>query len=614
MIRCVLVLAVLLTLAAPTQAQDDYPRFRGLPEDVLFAMPRLMSEVARAGSLHRQGERDAARKIVHRLVERYPEMGYLQVARAKMALETGDRETALAALAAARDTGQAELAELLDNVGFAALAGDPAFEAIRQALAVQPPTDPARPALIAGGSAPVTAENTIWDPYQFLLIALFEPKAERPDLPVMDPGRTRPQEQLLRSLYARGQAAGNWGDLYDNRDGGHSRLSALAFPQLSHVTYEGPPPGYARALPGPLRFNRPTIGNASLAITGGSQPRSLGRQAMTGGQMGYYAADMLTNRLYVYPEHRDHDPEGGDRFPANTAAMVISQGSSGSDMAFVEAFAMTLAAFRPDTKARLIEEGLIAPTLQMILRRTYGPLPTAEGYYTHAAHPVVFDGRHLNPGRMVSLANAISSDAIPPVVRLSVKEDLPARPGIDYADETASEDLFTTPVAIARIWRSFAWEREMVVSAAATQDPNGRPLTFRWVLLRGDPEKVTLTPSEDGSEVRIKIAWHDPYPAPESGLTTHRIDIAVIAENGIYPSAPAMLSVTFPPNETRIWEEGSEGPRLRQVFYKAPKGTYSDPVLFTQTDGHDVMAYGSDGGMVGWTRVAPDGMERQRSP
>ena len=94
---------------------------------------------------------------------------------------------------------------------------------------------------------------------------------------------------------------------------------------------------------------------------------------------------------------------------------------------------MTLAAFRPDTKARLIEEGLIAPTLQMILRRTYGALPTAEGYFTGMRPiPRCSTARRLNPARMVSLANAIQADEIPPLVRLSVTRRLrcPARGGL----------------------------------------------------------------------------------------------------------------------------------------------------------------------------------------
>jgi len=609
---CALI-ALCLALTPFARAQGDDPAFRGLAEATLFALPETAARLVQAHRARRQGNLDDARQQLGRLASSHPDLGRLHISRAGLEAQAGDRTAALAALEAALATGQAGLAPALETQDFATLREDPAFRALRDRLAAQLPPAPVRPALIAGGAAPVTAENTLWDPRRGTLLATFEPQAERPDLPVLGPARTGPADQLLRSIHARGMAAGNWGDLYDNRDNGHSRLSASAFPQISHVTYAPAANRHASALPGPLRFNRPAIGNASLAITGGPLPRSLPRRAMTGGRFEVFAADAQAGRLIVYPEHRDHDPDTGDRFPANTASMLISQGSSGSDMALVEALAMTLAALRPATKERLIAEGLIVPTLQMILRRTYGPLPTAQGYLTHAAHPTVFEGARLNPGRMVSLANALTPDEIPPVVRLEVTQDLGARPGLDYLDEGASEALFTTPTAIARIWRSYAHTREMVLSAAATRDPNGRPLSFRWVLLRGDPDKVTITPSQDGHEARIRIAWHDPYPAPgtglETGLTTHRIDIAVIAENGARSSAPSFLSVAFPPNETRVWEEGPKGPRLKEISYTPPAGAYADPALFTPAPWRDVMAYGADGTRTGWTRIAGDGSE-----
>ena len=42
-------------------------------------------------------------------------------------------------------------------------------------------------------------------------------------------------ENILAELWRRGRAAGNHGDLYDNRDRGHSRLDPAAHPQLAFV-------------------------------------------------------------------------------------------------------------------------------------------------------------------------------------------------------------------------------------------------------------------------------------------------------------------------------------------------------------------------------------------
>lgn len=41
---------------------------------------------------------------------------------------------------------------------------------------------------------------------------------------------------------------------------------------------------------------------------------------------------------------------------------------------------MILAAFRPDTKARLTETGLIAPTVQMVYRRARNDVLSREAY------------------------------------------------------------------------------------------------------------------------------------------------------------------------------------------------------------------------------------------
>ena len=67
-------------------------------------------------------------------------------------------------------------------------------------------------------------------------------------------------------------------------------------------------------------------------------------------------------------------------------------------------------------------------------------------------------------------------DAIPAEVRLSVVEEEQGVEGVDYFGAGLSEQLFDTPGAIARIWRSKAYRRSMVVSAEDSRDANGRPL------------------------------------------------------------------------------------------------------------------------------------------
>ena len=58
------------------------------------------------------------------------------------------------------------------------------------------------------------------------------------DAPVLDPAASGTAARRLRRLVHEGRAAGNHGDLYENRDRGHSPLPAEAHPQLTHVRYE----------------------------------------------------------------------------------------------------------------------------------------------------------------------------------------------------------------------------------------------------------------------------------------------------------------------------------------------------------------------------------------
>ena len=56
--------------------------------------------------------------------------------------------------------------------------------------------------------------------------------------------------------------------------------------------------------------------------------------------------------------------------PGQHALPPRQPGSSGSDKPFLEAWRSTYAAFRPDTKARLVQEDLLVPTVQMVFRRS----------------------------------------------------------------------------------------------------------------------------------------------------------------------------------------------------------------------------------------------------
>ncbi|MGV6849938.1 MAG: hypothetical protein ACWA5A_16320 [Marinibacterium sp.] len=433
------------------------------------------------------------------------------------------------------------------------------------------------------------------------------------DRPVLGPDKTGPAHQLLRRLVNTGRAAGNAGDLYDNRDRGHARLDPLSFPQLTHIRY-GPvfrAEGLDYGLPLTLLYDHPVIGNSSTALTRGALWRSQSRLAMTG-EGGAWMQRLYRNyrsgQIDVFPEHRDHESARGDLFPANTPYLLTSQGSSGSDLPHVEALVMILAALRPDTKARLMEEGLLAPMVQMVYRRARIPVRSRADYLSGAAHPSAFRAADISLARMVSLANAILPDEIPPMVELTVLEDLRAVPGQDFFGDGLGERLFDTPSAIARIWRSRAGQRQMRISAAGTRDPNGRDLRFDWVLLRGDPDKVRIEPEgEGGHTARIHVDWQEPQAVPgREDLTSSRIDIGVFAHNGLYDSAPAFVSILLPGHEIRRYDADL---RVLSIDRAGKPAMYADPLIFPVMDWRDVYLRDADGAPAGWIRHRDTGQE-----
>jgi hypothetical protein len=570
----------------------------------LFAMPRIAAESRVAMARLQIGEIERAMRILDGLAERHPGVLQVRANRAAVAMLAGDGELAAQELAAAAALGLPDLAAVLADPLFAPIAADPRFAEVEPV----PPVPAPVPAPVVDGEAVISAANTGWNPATERLEPRFVfAEASPPD--VLPPTPRAGAYDLLRDHWRLGRAAGNHGDLYDNRDRGHSTLRRESFPQLTHVEYSAAAQAAEidYGLNDAVLFDRPTLGNSSTALTEGPHWRSMPRLGLTradgtGPMRLWQNAD--NNHLYVHPAHHDYDSERGDLFPANTPYLVISRGSSGSDRPFLEALAMTLAAFRPDTKQRLIEERMIVPTLQMVFRRSLQNVLSREAYFSGAAHPAVFERQYINAARMVSLANSIAPDEIPAQVRLRVEEEDFGVQGVDFFGLGLSEQLFDTPGAIARIWRSKQGRRSMVVAAADSRDVNDRPLTFHWRLLQGDPGKVTIEPLDDGQRARITLDWHEPFAiSEENPLVSSRVDIGVFANNGVHDSAPAIISYYFPPQEARTYAEAADGtPRILSIDYADRADVYVDPLLIARADWRDDYAYADDGTLRGWTR------------
>lgn len=483
------------------------------------------------------------------------------------------------------------------------------------------------------GQVLVDDSNTVWDVQSgflqvFLSLSAAGLDKDGEELPIaVGLGAAG---DLLRQWQREGTAAGNHGDLYDNRDRDHSTMTVASFPQITSVEYApalkqkgtdyGPQTRmlFLERMPALGKQDGQisqviTIGNSSTAWVGQPTWRSQYRGLLTrtgGGNL--LALHYVANHLYVYPEHRDHDPghngkdgQGyGDVVPANTPYVILSQGSSGSDIPFMNAVAATLAAFRPEVKRDLAARGMLMPVVQMIFRMSNKQVGTPADYLTGKAHPTAFSAADLDMEKMVRLAHGMEASSLPPICILHVAEEDEPVVGRDYFDVAARERLLDTPAAIARIVKSSAYERRMVVSAERSRDPHDKPLTFHWAVLRGDEGRISITPmNAAGSVAEIKVAYHERRPVrPGSQLESNRVDIGVFAHNGTHVSAPAFVSLSYLDNEKREYDERHH---IRVVDYTAAdtRGNYVDPLLDLPKDWRDEYRYGDDGRLLGWTRI-----------
>jgi hypothetical protein len=601
-------------LSAPAQKMP-----KQLQLDQVFDMPfiqqLLTQDMTQAVYLGRLGRVQDMERILEQVAERLPDHPVPSYNLACAKARLGKTDEALEWLARAVDAGIGNAVQIAQDPDLATLRGDPRYEILMERAGTVEPFAVARkapePAPVIRGVARVTEKNTAWDPRTGMLRCLFVfPEEAASGEAVRGNGEARDR---VRAWYQAGEAAGNLRDLYDNRDRGHSRIADDGFPQLSLVEY-GAEAKWRELEWGTqtlFLYNAVTLGNASVAATSGPYWRSMARRAYVDPRaMGALHAQYRMNHLYVYPEHKDHDPghngDGGgygDVFCANTPYLVISQGSSGSDSAFLSAFALTLAALRPDTKQALAEKGLLMPTLQMLLRTSNQGIQDHRAYLSGAAHPTVFDGSKLDPLRMVERAHAITPDRLPPLAVLDIVEEDLGLPGVDYFHPTPGETLWTTPHAIARVVRSMQYRRRMVLSAKNSLDANGRPLTYHWAVLRGNPGQIEIRPRNDErSEVEIVVSYHERFPvAPGARLESNRVDIGAFVHNGEYYSPPSFISLFYLDNEERAYDE--EG-RIRSVQYSGGEtpGNYVEPLLDVPKDWRDEYHYGPDGELTGWTR------------
>jgi len=421
---------------------------------------------------------------------------------------------------------------------------------------------------------------------------------------------TAPERPYVAAWISEGTSLGNVGDIYVNRDAGHSMLAVGDFPGLVNViASQGAKAAHIDTdHPNTVYPDCAVFGNISRARQGGPYWRSLGRSSMTDSGLAVRMNLLYRlNQFWIMPAHMDFGKKDiGDVFPGAAPFQFITVGSSWTDQGPLRAALAASASFRRPVKDEIVRRRLVGPTMQWLLRRTRKGIQTEEDYLSPKAHPTAFAGSSLDTERLVETAHALRPDQIPPVVSLNLinSRKNPIRypaPVKDYPD-AISEVLYSTSSAICLVLRAVEGERTFLFHARA--DGVDAPSTFTWRVVHGDASAVKIIATGEADEA-----------TPERGFAkmlidrrniTNRIDVACFAKTATSSwGAPSIISFFPVPQETRTYRPDGQ---IASIDYANEKKVYSDPVVSLPRHWKDVYSYDASGKPLGWTRFS-DGKE-----
>ena len=315
-----------------------------------------------------------------------------------------------------------------------------------------------------------------------------------------------------------GSSGGNVGDLYMNRDNRHSMLNLADFPGITEVRLDalGRTNGMDRSFPNML-FPYPVFGNASLAMTMGPYWRSLPRAMMTTETMllGRMLRLYLSNQTWVFPSNADTAPVGtnGDVFASIAPYWLTTAGRSYSDQPYLRAALEASRSLSAQVKAEVVKRGLLAPTIQTLIRKSLKGVTNEVDYLSAKAHPTALPPGGLDLARLKASAKALTVEALPPLAVLSV-EAAPVR-----RKPTVSELTYATPFAWAYVLRADEPIRQFTITARGAE-------SCSFTVTHGDADGKGVQVSEVRPNV-FRVTLNRDLLSP-----TNRVDITVVGRNG----------------------------------------------------------------------------------
>ena len=265
-----------------------------------------------------------------------------------------------------------------------------------------------------------------------------------------------------------------------------------------------------------MLFPYPVFGNASLAITAGPYWRSLPRAMMTteSASLGRMVKFYLSNQIWLFPSHADIAPVGtnGDVFASIAPYWLTTAGRSYSDQPYLRAALEASRSFNPQVKAEIVKRGLLAPTIQALIRKSLKGVTNEVEYLSEKAHPTALPPGGPDIPRLRAAAKAMSAETIPPLVAISVVA-APVRQKLAIPELT-----YASAFAWAFVLRADEQIRQFTITARGAE-------AFSAAVTHGDA---------GGEGVRISTVRPNVFivTVDKSVLSpTNRVDITVVGRN-----------------------------------------------------------------------------------
>ena len=342
---------------------------------------------------------------------------------------------------------------------------------------------------------------------------------------------------VARMSLAPGAGGGNAGDLYMNRDGGHSRLVVTNYPGLTEVKLDQVGRERHMDLDFPnIKFPYPVFGNCSRAYLHEVFWRSMPRAMMTSDtrRLRTMSSLYLSNQIWVFPANADYPPVGtnGDVFASVTPYWLVTQGRSWSDQYYLRVALEASRSMKPETKSDVVARRLLAPTIMTLIRKSLKGVDGEDAYLTEKAHPTCMPANGHDMARLKKLASELEPRSVPPLVRI-------ARMGAPVKEKPKFPEItYVTPFAAAVVLRSmddertfdFAFEGAPEIVCRIVHDPAG---AAKIAEQKGGAVRLVIDRTKLRGTARVDLAAFGRSPGTGWGAPAY-VSFAVVDADAPY--------------------------------------------------------------------------------